>query len=528
VLPLSEGKRPRPLVLDGSSLTISSLVEVARELRPVEIAEEALRRVEASRAVLEEVVSGRVRCYGITTGLGELSKVLVSPEEALKLQENIVLSHACAVGEPLPTEAVRAIMLLRANTLARGRSGVRRELVEKLIELLNKGVHPIIPSRGSVGASGDLAPLAHLALVITGRPEGRAEYGGRVMKADEALREAGIEPLKLDHKEGLALINGTSATTALLALSIHDAEVLVKTADVCLAMTLEAVGGFLEAFDKRYLSERPSFPLSNGHLACAGNVARLTRGSRLLRADGLKRPHDPYSVRCAPQVHGAVREGLEFAKRITEAELNSTDDNPLFFEEEPYCVSGGNFHGQPLALAADVLALSMTTLGNASERRTALLTTRSLNELLPSFLVHPRARAGLNSGFMIVQYVAASLASENKALSHPASVDSIPTSGNFEDLVSMSMTAALKAREVVDNVAYILAVEFVCACQALAIRGPGEAGEGTRAAYELALGAGIEPVVEDRVLHEHIERAAELVRTGEVLRAVEEAVGRLA
>jgi len=518
-----------PVVLDGSSLTIEDVVDVARHGRRVVVPPEVLERVRANRAILEEaVVKGRVRCYGVSTGFGPLGQVLIAPEEARELQRNLVLSHSCAVGEPLPTEVVRAVLLLRANTLAKGRSGVRPELIQALVGLLNRHVHPVVPSRGSVGASGDLAPLAHVALVLMGRPEGRAEFSGRTLRADEALRAAGLSPIELDLKEGLALLNGTSAMAGVLALAVHDAAVLAKTADVCLAMTLEAIGGFPEAFDEQYLAQRDAFPLSQGHLACARNIRVLTRGSRLLNDPRLRRAHDPYSVRCAPQVHGAVREGLAFARRIVEAELNSADDNPLFFEEEPHCRSGGNFHGQPLALAADVLAIAMATLGNISERRTALLMNRHLNELLPDFLIHPRAKAGLNSGLMITQYVAASLASENKVLAHPASVDSIPTSANFEDLVSMGLTAALKARQVVANVAYILAIELVCAAQALDIRGPEGAGLGTRAAYEALRSAGVEPVVEDDVLYWRMEKAAELVRSGELLKAVEEAVGELA
>lgn len=519
-----------PVIVDGQNLSIEALVDVARRFRRVVLSHKAAERMRASRAVLlEKVLKAGLRCYGVTTGFGPLGKVPIGPDEALKLQENVILSHSCAIGEPLPTDVVRATLLLRANALARGRSGVRPELVERLLELLNKRVHPIIPSRGSVGASGDLALLAHMALVVLGRPEGRAELDGAILRADEALERAGLKPLDppIDHKEGLALINGTSAMTAITALAIYDAEGLAKVADICLAMTLEAIGGFTEAFDIEYLRQRQAFPLSNGQEACAENVLRLVEGSRLVNDPSVRRAHDPYSVRCAPQVHGAVREGLAFSRRVVEAELNSVDDNPLFFEDEPFCRSGGNFHGQPVALAADVLSISMAMLGNISERRVALLLTRELNELLPAFLVHPSARPGLNSGLMIPQYVAASLASENKVLAHPASVDSIPTSANFEDFVSMGLTAALKAREVVGNALSILAIELLCAFQALSLRGPERAGKGTRAAYEVAEAHGLEVVARDRPLSDQIELASELIRSGELLRAVEEAVGRL-
>ena len=440
-----------------------------------------------------------------------------------------MLSHSCAVREPLPVDVVRAIMLIRANTLAKGSSGVRPELLRLLTELLNKHVHPIIPSRGSVGASGDLAPLAHMALVLMGHPEGRAEVDGEVLDGHEALRRAGIKPLSppIDYKEGLALINGTSVMTAITALTVHDAKLLIKTADICLAMTLEAVGGFKEPFNIEYLNRRDVFPLSDGQKACAENVLAMIRGSELLHHPCIKRAHDPYSIRCAPQVHGTAREGLVFAKKVIERELNSADDNPLFFEEEPFCRSGGNFHGQPVAFAADVLSISMATLGNISERRTSLLMTKSLNELLPSFLIAPSAEEGLNSGFMIAQYTAASLTSENKVLAHPASVDTIPTSANFEDFVSMGLTAALKAREVVRNVKYILAIELLSACQAIDLRGPEKAGEGTKAAYNVVRASGIEMVTSDRPLYEYIEKVAELIETGELLKAVEKIIGPL-
>ena len=519
-----------PVVIDGEHLTIEAVVDVARRFRRVELSPRALERARASRAVLEEkVLKAGLRCYGVTTGLGPLGRVFIGPEDARKLQENVVLSHSCAVGDALPRDVVRAMMLIRANTLAKGLSGVRPELLERLVEMLNRKVHPVVPSRGSVGASGDLALLAHVALVLLGRPEGRAEVNGEVLRADEALRRAGIRPLEppLDRKEGLALVNGTSAMTAIAALAVHDAGRLVKVADICLAMTLEAIGGFPEAFDLDYLGQRAVFPLSDGQGACAENVLRLVEGSELLRDPRIRRAHDPYSVRCAPQVHGSVREGLAFARSIVEAELNSADDNPLFFGEEPFCRSGGNFHGQPVALASDVLSISMATLGNISERRVALLLTRELNEVLPSFLVHPSARAGLNSGLMIPQYVAASLASENKVLAHPASVDTIPTAANFEDFVSMGLTAALKARDIVENVTLILAIEFLCAFQAISLRGPERAGRGTKVAYELARSYGLEEVVSDRPLSGYIEKAAELVRTGRLLEAVEGAIGRL-
>ena len=517
-----------PVLLDGFSLTIQEVAEVARSKREVAIRPETMASIRANNELLKALVRRGERCYGVTTGVGPLSDKGLSEEEARELQKNLILSHSCAVGDPLPTDVVRAIILLRANALARARSGVRPELVKLLIEMLNRGVHPIVPSKGSVGASGDLALLAHIALVVAGLPGGRAELNGDIVDSAEALKAAGLRPLKLDYKEGLALINGVSATAAILALAIHDALILVKMADVCLAMTLEAISGHLEPFDELYLSERNVFPFSMGHLSCAKNVKRLIRGSKLLSDPRKRRAHDPYSIRCAPQIHGAVREGLAFAERIVSAELNSTDDNPLFFEAEPCCRSGGNFHGQPLALAADVLSMAMTVLGNISERRTALLINRHLSEILPDFLIRPEVKPGLNSGLMLAQYVAASLASENKAYAHPAGVDTIPTSANFEDVVSMSLTAALKAGQVVKNLTHILAIELLCAAQALSIRGPDKAGDGTGAVYEVLERSGIVPVMEDDVLYWRIDKVAERIRSGELLAVVEERIGDLA
>lgn len=517
----------QPVLLDGSSLTIQQVIDVARNRREVKIPAKTMALIKANNELLKDIVRKGKRCYGITTGLGPLSEKRLSREEARELQKNMVLSHACAVGDPLPTDVVRATLLLRANALAKGRSGVRPELVNMLVEMLNRGIHPIVPSRGSVGASGDLAPLAHIALVIAGLPGGKAEINGEIMDGAKALEAAGLKPLELDHKEGLALINGVSVTTAVLALAVHDALVLAKTADICLAMTLEAVGGFLEPFDEEYLNQRNVFPLSGGHLSCARNVRRMVEGSRLLHDAHRKRAHDPYSIRCAPQIHGAVREGLAFTERVVSAALNSIDDNPLFFEKEPCCRSGGNFHGQPLALAADVLSISMSVLGNTSERRTALLMNSYLSEVLPDFLIWPGIRPGLNSGLMLTQYVAASLASENRIYACPAGIGTIPTSANFEDVVSMSLTAALKARRIVENLTYVLAIELMCAAQALSIRGAEKAGDGTKAVYEILEDHGIVPIIQDDVLYWRIDEIAELIRNGEVLKIAEEKIGKI-
>ncbi len=511
------------VILDGESLTLEDLVAVARHGARVAVPEHVRERVQKSREVLEDIVRAGSRCYGVTTGFGPLGRVLIRPEEGRELQENLLRSHAVGVGPPLPTEVVRAAMLLRANTLAKGRSGVRPELLDRLVELLNARAHPVVPSLGSVGASGDLAPLAHMALALVGRPEGLLEMGGEVLRADEGLARLGLRPLELNLKEGLALVNGTSISTALTALAAHDALVLAKTADVALSMCLEAVGGYLAPFDEEYLALRPFA----GQMACAKNVRELVRGSELVEHPGLRRAQDPYCIRCAPQVHGAAREAIAFARSLVQVELNSADDNPLIFEEEPRCRAGGNFHAQPIALAADVLATGLCTLGNISERRANYLLSGRC-ELLPEALVPPSVKAGLHSGLMIVQYTAAALVAELRQLASPASVQNVPTGADFEDVVSMSLAAALKARRCVELLARVLAAELVCAFQALSLREPERAGEGTRAAYEFLRAHGLRPVEADRPLGRDVERVAQLVLKAELLEAVEEAVGELA
>ncbi|RLI07201.1 histidine ammonia-lyase [Candidatus Bathyarchaeota archaeon] len=506
--------------IDGRGLSLEDLVAVARGLAPVEVPDAVVKRLEENRRLLEELVEEGVRCSGVNTGLGPLSHVVLGPDEAGELQENIIKSHATGVGPSLPTDVVRAAMLLRANTLAVGHSGVRPEVLARLASMLNSRAHPVVPSRGSVGASGDLVPLAHMALAVVGSPHGLVELGGRILRADEALGELGLGPLGLSYKEGLALVNGTSFSTAVLALATYDSLVLSKTADIALAMSLEAVGGRLEPFDHGYLSLRPF----RGQMACAENVRRLVRGSRLVGHPGLGRAQDPYCLRCAPQVHGSAREALALARRLVEVELNSADDNPLIFAEEPRCRTGGNFHAQPLALAADVLSIGLCYLGNISERRTNFL-LKGGEGVLPPFLVGPGGKPGLQSGLMLAQYTAASLAAENRALSCPASVQNIPTGADFEDVVSMSMAAALKARQILENTTRILAIEVLCAFQALALRGPEGAGDGTRAAYRFLEGRGLEPLTEDRPTGRDVELVSELVSSGGLLSAVEEALG---
>ncbi|MEM2102937.1 MAG: histidine ammonia-lyase, partial [Candidatus Bathyarchaeia archaeon] len=484
----------------------------------VVLSKKAVRNVQKSRKVLEEFVKKKKIIYGVTTGFGALGNVTISADDVEDLQVNLIRSHSACVGKHMEREAVRALMLLRANTLAKGYSGVRLETLETLIQMLNKGVHPVIPEKGSVGASGDLGPLSHMVLVMMG--EGEAEFKGKIMKGREALKEAKIRPVKLDFKEGVALNNGTQMMTALAALAVFDAEILLKTAEAAAALSLEALNGILDAFDERIHTARPH----EGQRATARNMRLLTAESRLILSgeEAMKKglhPQDPYSLRCVPQVIGAVRDAVAYARRVVKVEINSATDNPLIFANDNSCLSGGNFHGQPVAMAMDFLAAALTVLGNISERRIARLIDENLNRGLPQFLVHKDVKKGLHSGLMYAQYTAAALASENKSLSHPASTDSIPTSANFEDFVSMGPIAARKTRAVLENVEYIIAIELLCAAQAVDFRGPEKLGKGTRAVYEL-LRKHAPILKEDRVLSRDIETLKAIVHGGGFVEAV--------
>lgn len=452
------------LAIDGNSLTLEDFAAVAGGGQRVTLAAAARQRVLEARRVIERAAAGDAAVYGINTGFGDLANVRIPADKLRTLQERLVLSHAAGVGEPLPDAAVRGMLLLRANTLARGHSGVRAEIVDALLALLSSDILPIVPARGSVGASGDLAPLAHLALPLLGR--GRVRCGGVEMDAADGLRRAGVVPLVLEAKEGLALINGTQAMTSLVALGALAARRLVRTADLCGAFSTDALRGTDTAFDARLHSVRPH----PGQLASAANLWLLLQGSAIRESHRTNdvRVQDPYSVRCMPQVHGAVRDLLSDVERKLAIEMNAVTDNPLVFPETGEVLSGGNFHGEPIAFAADVLAIALAELGSISERRIEKLTNHAFSGL-PPFLVKD---AGLNSGFMIAQVTAAALASENKSLAHPASVDSIPTSADKEDHVSMGMGAALKLQSVVENVTTILAIELLAAAQGIDLLRP--------------------------------------------------------
>jgi histidine ammonia-lyase len=505
-------KRGKPLVVNGGGFHIGDVVRVARQYAPVSIDPAAVQRVARSREMLEKLVNEEAVCYGITTGFGRFSDVNISRKDALELQNNLIASHAAAVGEPLSEEVVRAALLLRINALARGCSGVRPLLIDCLIDMLNRGVVPLIPEQGSLGASGDLAPLSHLALVLTG--QGEAFYRGERMSGAEAMAAAGIEPVALVEKEGLGLINGTQIMTAIGSLAYHDAENILKAALVTAALTLEAQLAVPDAFNPLIAKVRPY----SGHAYSAAAILRLVEGSSLIGSDQRK-VQDAYSLRCIPQVHGAAANALEYVSSILEVEINSVNDNPLVFPEENRVLSGGNFHGQPVAQAMDFLAIAVAELGSISERRIERLVNPSLSGL-PPFLVK---EGGLNSGLMIAQYTAASLVSENKVLCHPASVDSIPSSANQEDHVSMGTTAARKARKVVDNVARVIGIELLAAAQAVDFRGADGLGRGTAAAYRL-LRKEVDFLEKDRILYPLIDKAIEMVADGRLVEAVEKEV----
>jgi histidine ammonia-lyase len=452
------------VLLDGHSLTLADLVAIADEGAAVGLAPAAAARVEAARAVVDRKAAGDEAVYGINTGFGALAETPI-PRAALgTLQLNLLRSHAAGVGEPLPVRAVRASMTLRANVLAKGFSGIRRGTLERLIDLLNRRVHPRVPSRGSVGASGDLAPLAHLALVLVG--EGEAAVGdGAVLPGRDALRAAGLEPVSLEPKEGLALVNGTQPSTAVAALTVDGAERLARAADIAAALSIDALRGSLHPFDPRIHAARPHA----GQSVSAANILALLSDSAINRShEHCGRVQDAYSLRCAAQVHGAARDALRFVRETVMIEANAATDNPMVFAAEDEIVSGGNFHGAPVSVASDLAAIALAQLVTISERRSDRLVNPALSDL-PAFL---SPDSGLHSGYMLAQVTAAALVSEIKTLCHPASVDTIPTSANREDHVSMSMGASLKAARVLDLAAGVIAVELLCACQAIDLLAP--------------------------------------------------------
>lgn len=535
-MPAARTNRKGTILLDGENLQLEQAVAIARKNQNSEFAKAALarrakQRMAKSRELVEQWADGTAPIYGINTGFGDLQDTRILPQELETLQENLVLSHLTGVGEPLPGEVVRAMIVLRANALAKGYSGVRIEVVERLLELLDTEIYPEVPAKGSVGSSGDLAPLAHMTAVLIGR--GWAIYRGERMPGAEALKRAGMQPIRLQAKEGLALINGTQMMTAVGVLALCDAGNLARVADIAGAMSFEALMGrsspFLEAAHKL----RP-FP---GQKDCASNIRKITclestRAPRSRLIDLSALPQDSYSIRCMPQVHGASRDAFAFVRRVLETEINSATDNPLIIPGLAKPLEAGNFHGQPVALAMDFLALALSEIGSISERRIAYLIDRRRNRGLEPFLIK---ESGLNSGLMLAQYTAAALASENKVLIHPASGDSIPTSVNQEDHNSMGSIAARQAREVLENVERILAIELICAAQALGLReqkmkeqklSEFKPGAGTGAAYQL-IRKRVPQLNRDEELYPYIQAAIELVHSGALARAVERVIGPL-
>jgi len=521
----------KALHLNGNDLTLEAVPEVASERRPVLLAPDAREAVDRARAVVDALVAENRISYAITTGVGKLSDVRIAPDQIRELQVNLVRSHAVGVGEPLSIPETRAMMLLRANSLSKGHSGVRPAVIDTICELLNRGVTPLVPSQGSVGASGDLAPLAHLALTLIGEGECFDEHGNR-FPSSEALRRAQIKPLVPEAKEAVSLINGTQGMLALGTLALLEGEILVDSADVIGALTLDALRGTDVAFDERIHQVRPHA----GQLKTAANLRRILEGSQIRASHrDCARVQDAYSLRCIPQVHGAIRDTLAHCREVMEIEINSAVDNPLVFVSTAHVgtaasavqaeqssakhavLSGGNFHGEPLAFVLDFLGIALTALAGISERRIERLVNPALNEGLPAFLA---PGAGLNSGFMMPQVTAAALVSENKVLAHPASVDSITTSGNKEDYVSMGMTAALKLKKIVANTRNVLAIEAMAAAQALDFLAPLKTSKRGQTAHA-AIRAVCPTMDKDRAMSGDFVRLAELIQRGklaEVLR----------
>lgn len=505
------------ILINGENLQIAEVVSVSRQLERVKLAEDAIPKIKASRHYVDQILEENRIVYGITTGVGDLANTLISKEDAQVLQLNLIRSHAVGVGEPLSEDIARGVILLRANALAKGFSGVRVELIQLLLDMLNKKMYPYIPSQGSVGSSGDLAPLSHLTLVLIG--EGECLVNGQRVPSLEAFKQAGLHPLALLPKEGLAMINGTQIMASLACHILQDAEIVLKNAQIIGAMSLEALKGTAKAFDEKIHALRPH----KGQIRCAQNMCKLVQDSQIMSAHSeCEKVQDAYTLRCIPQVYGSVMDTIDYGRNIIAVEINSATDNPLIFAAEQEVISGGNFHGEPLAFAMDFLGIALSEIANISERTVDRLVNPHVSGL-PPFLA---ANSGLNSGFMIAQYTAASLVSENKVLAHPASVDSIPTSAGQEDHVSMGTIAAQHAWRILKNVEQVLAIELLCAAQGMDFWDE-EPGVGTRAAH-LKIRQHISHLDADRILYKDIETARKLLIYGDLIKVVEEAVGPLA
>lgn len=505
------------IMINGKTLTVEEVIMVCKYGEQVGITKDAQRAVKKARDYVEWKLDEGAVIYGLTTGFGKFSDMFVSREETAELQRNLIISHTCAMGEPLPKHVVRAIMLLRCNALSRGNSGIRPSTLKTLIDMLNKGVHPQIPEKGSLGASGDLAPLSHMVLTMIG--EGEAEYQGTVMPAKTAMEKAGIPIIELAAKEGLALINGTQVMTAIGINALYDAINLAKTADIAAAMTAEALHGIRKAYDLKVQAVRGH----QGQIDTARNLRKLLKGSSNVRNVNPNKVQDPYSLRCVPQVHGASRDAIKYVYDAVSREINAVTDNPLIFPDQDEVISGGNFHGQPMALAFDFLKLAVSELANISERRSERLINPQLSEGLEPFLTK---YGGVCSGFMIAQYAAASMVSENKIYAHPACVDSIPSSGNQEDHVSMGTTAARTAAMIVDNVQKVLGIELFAASQAIWLRGEKGLATATQAVYDY-IRESVDPVDRDVVMHFELKKFDEMIKSNEIVDLVESIIGLL-
>jgi histidine ammonia-lyase len=507
----------KTIFLGVEGMELEHLIAIARHGAQVQLTTDAEKQIQKSRHLIDRWVQEEKRIYGITTGFGALSDVAISKEDTRQLQENVLKSHAAGVGRPFDEETVRAILALRIKDLARGHSGIRLPTVQQLVALLNWGVCPIIPEKGSVGASGDLAPLAHLSLVLLGL--GEAIYKSQRLSGRQALTKCGLKPLRLESGEGLALVNGTQVMTALGGLAVFDSIRLSKLTDLAAAMGLEVLMGSRTEFDSKIHKARPH----PGQAVAADNMARITQNSEIISSHkDCGRVQDAYTLRCSPQVHGASKDAIQYCCNVIETEMNSSTNNPLIFADSEEFLLGGNFHGQPVALAMDFLCMAAAELADISERRIERLVNPMLSGL-PAFLVDD---GGLNSGFMIAQYTAAALVSENKVLCHPASIDSIPTSANKEDHVSMGTISARKCRDVVSNTEDVIAIELLCAAQALDLFTNMKSGEGTLAAYQVIRQA-VPHLEKDRILSSDIAAVKQLMRNGKILNSVEKKVGDL-
>ncbi len=509
------------LIIGSHNLTIDDVVNVARDKDIIIVlSEKAIEQVRRGRSFVEQNVKEGEVIYGVTTGFGKFQDKKIPLDKAKELQHNLIKSHSVGAGDPLPEDVVRAAMIIVVNSLSKGYSGVRVKVVKKIVELLNKNIYPYVPEQGSVGASGDLAPLAHIALVLTG--EGEVLVHHKRLKSIKVLKKEKIKPLSLSYKEGLALINGTAVMSGLACLNINYMKNLLKSADIASSLSLEAMEGLMSPFDEDLNKLRPH----QGQINTALNIKRICQGSGLVYWDKHpKKVQDSYSLRCIPQVHGAHKDALNKIKSWMSTEINSVTDNPLIFSKKDKVISGGNFHGQPVSLAMDFLGIATADLSNISERRTAKMVDADNNEGLPAFLISEK-RAGLDSGFMIMQYTAAALVAENKALAHPVSVDSIPTSANKEDHVSFGTIAARKCREIIQNSINVVAIELLSAAQGCDFRETKKLGKGSKVAYEL-IRSKVKKVEKDRVLYTDMEKINKIIKNGELVTKVEKSIGEL-